>query len=210
MQSHSEPSLQLPDPTIAQRILELRRADLDLRDRLLRAGQLNDGYHEEMAALHDRNATVLEEIIDSVGYPSEDRIGEPASAAAWLVVQHAIGRPDFMRKCRDLLAQAVQQERADPVRLAYLDDRIAVLEGRRQRYGTQFDWDENGELSPQPMDDPEAVARRRKTLGLTTLEARTASLRQRAREENQRPPKDWNKQQRAYEAWRKEVGWVCD
>jgi hypothetical protein len=200
----------LPDPTIAQRILELRRADLDLRDRLLRAGQLNDGYHEEMAALHDRNATVLEEIIDSVGYPSEDRIGEPASAAAWLVVQHAIGRPDFMRKCRDLLAQAVQQERADPVRLAYLDDRIAVLEGRRQRYGTQFDWDENGELSPQPMDDPEAVARRRKTLGLTTLEARTASLRQRAREENQRPPKDWNKQQRAYEAWRKEVGWVCD
>lgn len=40
---------------------------------------------------------------DRIGYPTEDRVGKEAATAAWLVIQHAIEQPDFMKKCRKLL-----------------------------------------------------------------------------------------------------------
>jgi len=140
-------------PEIARKIIDLKNADLAFRDKLIEQGKLGEGYNQEMAAIHDSNADVLEEIIDQVGYPTVDKVGEEASDAAWLVVQHSIGRPAFMRKCAVLLHDAVDENKANPLHLAYLEDRIAVLEGRKQLYGTQFDWDQSGELSPQPFDD---------------------------------------------------------
>ena len=44
-----------------------------------------------------------------------------------------------------LLEVAVSENKADPKNLAYLTDRVALFEGKPQLYGTQFDWDENGE-----------------------------------------------------------------
>ena len=133
---------------IATRIITLKDADLRLRDQLLQTGQLNDGYHEEMARLHHHNADTLSTIIDEIGYPTAGKVGEEASEAAWLVIQHAIGCPAFMKKCAGLLKEAVDKNQANPINLAYLTDRIAVFEGKPQPYGTQFDWDENGVLSP--------------------------------------------------------------
>ncbi|MBK8081497.1 MAG: hypothetical protein IPK25_15205 [Saprospiraceae bacterium] len=43
---------------------------------------------------------------------------------------------------------AVSEGKADAKSLAYLTDRIAVLEGKLQLYGTQYDWDNNGNMSP--------------------------------------------------------------
>jgi hypothetical protein len=37
---------------------------------------------------------------------------------------------------------------APALQAAMLEDRIRAFEGRPQRYGTQFDWDANGEPSP--------------------------------------------------------------
>lgn len=39
------------------------------------------------------------------------------------------------------------------VHVAMLEGRIRCNEGKRQRYGTQFDWDKDGLLSPHPIDD---------------------------------------------------------
>jgi hypothetical protein len=58
-----------------------------------------------------------------------------------------------MKKCKMLCENAVNENKADPKNLAYLTDRIAVFEGEPQLYGTQFDWDENRELSPNLFDD---------------------------------------------------------
>jgi hypothetical protein len=52
-----------------------------------------------------------------------------------------------------------------PAQPAYLEDRILCCEGRAQRFGTQFDWDENGELSPQPIEDEHNVDLRRRSVG---------------------------------------------
>lgn len=193
---------------IAEKIIELKNADLALRDKLVQSGQLNDGYNEEMKDLHNRNTKILNEIIDTIGYPTTDKLGEEASEATWLIIQHSIGQPDFMKKCVKLLEVAVNENKANPKNLAYLIDRVAVFEGKPQLYGTQFDWDENGKLSPHYFDDLTKVNEMRKSIGLNSLEEQTDIIRKQAENENQTPPTDFEKRKVEIEQWKKSVGWT--
>jgi len=192
----------------AERIIKLKNADLEFRDKLIKSGHLGEGYNKEMADLHNKNAKILDEIIDKIGYPTVDKIGKEASEAAWLIIQHSIGQPYFMKKSAELLKVAINENKADPKGLAYLTDRIAVFEGKPQLYGTQFDWDENGALSPHQYDDITKVNQRRKSLGLNTLEEQTEIMKERVKNENQHPPKDFEERKREYNKWRKSVGWI--
>lgn len=193
---------------IAEKIIELKNADLTLRDKLVQSGQLSEGYNEEMKELHNRNAKILSDIIDTIGYPTIDKVGQEANEAAWLVIQHSIGQPEFMKKCAKLLEKAVSENKANPKSLAYLTDRIAVLEGKPQLYGTQFDWDKNGNLSPNLFDDLNKVNKRRKSIGLNTLEEQTEIIRRQAKNENQSPPTDIENRKQEIEKWKRNVGWT--
>lgn len=178
-----------------------------LRDVLIQKGQLGEGYNEEMQTLHNKNAELLNDIIDTIGYPTIDKVGEKGSEAAWLIIQHSIGRPGFMKKCLRLLEKEVKVKNANQKHLAYLSDRISVFEGKVQLYGTQFDWNENGELSPYKFDNISSVNERRKSLGLNTLEDQTKIIRKQAELEKERPPKDFQKRLKEIEDWRASVGW---
>lgn len=192
----------------AEKIITLKNADLELRDKLIQNGKIWEGYNKEMEQLHNRNAKILNDIIDTIGYPTIDKVGAAASEAAWLVIQHSIGQPDFMKKAVQLLENAVKENKADPKNLASLADRIAVLEGKLQLYGTQFDWDKNGELSANPFDNLAKVNERRKLIGLNTLEEQTIIIRRQAKKEHQSAPADFEKRKREIDQWRKVVGWI--
>ena len=113
-----------------------------------------------------------------------------------------------MKKGASLLKTAVSENKADAQNLAYLTDRIAVFEEKPQLYGTQFDWNENGNLSPNLYDNLTKVNERRKSLGLNTLEEQTEIIRKRAKNENQMPPKDFEKRKQEIKQWKKNVGWT--
>jgi hypothetical protein len=194
--------------SITEKIIDLKNTDLALRNKLVQSGQLNERYNEKMKELHNRNAKILSHIIDTIGYPTIDKVGKEANEATWLVIQHSIGQPEFMKKSAELLKSAVNENKADPKSLAYLTDRIAVLEGNPQLYGTQFDWDEHGNLSPNPFDDLNTVNKRRKSIGLNTLEEQIKIIRRQAKNENQSPPKDIENRKQEIEEWKKNVGWT--
>ena len=193
---------------IARKIIDLKNTDLEFRDKLIKNKQLGKGYNPKMEEIHIKNAEILNNIIDTIGYPTIDKVGKKANEAAWLVIQHSIGHPDFMKKCVKLLEIAVNENKANPQNLAYLTDRIAVFEGNHQYYGTQFDWDKNGELSPNPYDDITKVNKRRKSIGLNSLEEQTEIIRKQAKKENYLPPSDFEKNKKELEKWRKKVGWI--
>lgn len=88
-----------------------------------------------------------------------------------------------------------------------LEDRIRCFEGRPQRYGTQFDWDEHGELSALPVEDADSVDERRRAVGLGPLAEAVAAQRRLAIAEGERPPRDAAKRRLEAEAWAREVGW---
>jgi hypothetical protein len=86
-----------------------------------------------------------------------------------------------------------------------LEDRIRCFEGREQIYGSQFDWDENGQMSPLPIADRENVDERRRAVGLDSLAERTAAIR--ASLAGEKCPADLASRRRDAEEWAFRVGW---
>ena len=82
---------------------------------------------------------ILKEIIQKIGWPK----GEEESQYMWILVQHQDEDLNFQKECLILLEEAVQQENASPIPLAYLTDRIRVFEGQNQIYGTQWKYENN-------------------------------------------------------------------
>ena len=201
---------------ISAELLEMARADLALRDALARDGSLFQGYHPRMAALHQRHGTRLAALIDAHGWPGRSRVGAASARAAWLILQHAIANPPLMRRGLTLLQGGASEGEVSPLEVAMLEDRIRTFEGRPQRYGTQFDWDEHGRLSPLPLEDPAGVDARRRAIGLGPLaqdlrRRRGALARGRGRRGRgrglERPPADWAARQREMDRWLRQVGW---
>lgn len=91
---------------------------------------------------------------------------------------------------------------------AYLTDRIRFNQRLPQVYGTIFDWDEQGEMSPWCIENPETVEKRRQEVGLPPLEEYMQTMRNSAREEGHCPPASYDARQREIETWAKHVGWI--
>ena len=188
-------------------LLAMAERDLGVREELAATGDLFGAYHPRMAAVHKENADALERIIDEFGWPGVLMVGDDGAEAAWLVLQHAIASPAFQRKCLPILKAAVEAGEAAADQLACLEDRICVFEGRPQRYGTQFDWDGDGNLGPHPIEDPERVDQYRASVGLDTLSEKTQAMRRRAAAEGHKQPENFHEYLRAREAWARSVGW---
>ncbi len=174
------------------RELLLGMVELEKRARAGLAGTAagGDGYAARLAEVRKRNADSLKGVVDQRGWPGSSLVGHEGAQAAWLVAQHAAGTPEFQRKCLRLLKDAAARGEAEPAYVAYLEDSIRFHERRPQRYGTQFDWDENGELSPWTLEDPDHVDAYRKSVGLEPLAQRVERLRARRRAATEQPPQN--------------------
>ena len=192
--------------TLRQQLLAMAAEDARVRAELAATGELFRGYAPRMEDVHRRNARELLTLVQAHGWPGRTLVGEDAMHAAWIVLQHAIGEPDVQRGCLPILRAAAERGEATLAQVAYLEDRIAFFERRPQRYGTQFDWDEHGMLSPWPIEDPEGVDARREAVGLPPLADRIAQARRSA--QGSVPP-DHAKRQSEMLAWSRSVGWIA-
>lgn len=181
--------------------------DHETRTRLARSGALFNGYHPEMEALHLENATLLGRAFDAIGWPGRGLLGDEGASAAFMILQHAISRPDLQRRGLALMLEAIPQGQANALDAAYLTDRIAVMEGRAQTFGTQFDWDAHGLLSPAPIADPESVDERRGAIGLPAMAETIAHMRANAAAEGETAPANLQQRRADYDAWARRVGW---
>jgi hypothetical protein len=187
-------------------LLMMMKRDLDTRERLVSGRRLWDGYAEEMEKVHSENAERLRAIIDEFGWPGRSLAGADGANAAWLIAQHSISRPTLQRRFLKALNAAVAGGEVPPLQAAYLEDRIRFHEGRPQRYGLVFDWDEQGELNTK-VDDVAKANARRKRLGLPPLAEALREQRRIIREEGAAPPDDLKEYRRREAEWAERVGW---
>ena len=188
-------------------LIDAVRRDYEVRARLVAEGTLFDGYHPEMEAVHDANAALLSRAFDEIGWPGRHTLGDEGAAAAFKILQHAIGHPELQRRGLAMLLDAIPSGQANTLDAAYLSDRIAVFEGNPQTFGTQFDWDTNGQMSPAPVRDPETLDERRASVGLPPIADSIAEMRASIAAERAHPPADLAKRRADYEAWARRVGW---
>lgn len=188
-------------------LIRMAEEDLRVREELAADGSLFEGYHPRMAEVHRRNGRRLFEIIDQYGWPGKTLVGEEGADAAWLIVQHDIGNPKLQRRSLTLLREAVARSDAPALQLAMLTDRVCVLEGKPQIYGTQYDWDENGEMSPCPVENPEQVDELRESIGLIPLKEDTRQKRVAVLQGSEKPPRDLKARRREMQRWARAAGW---
>lgn len=105
------------------------------------------------------------------------------------------------------MLDAIPLGQANALDAAYLSDRIAIFEGREQTFGTQFDWDSHGQLSPSPTRDVASLDERRASVGLPPMAETIAHMRANAAAEGDTAPLDLAKRRADFEAWARRVGW---
>ncbi len=112
---------------------------------------------------------IVTSILNRKGWLGPDEVGQRASEALWLVIQHA----DSLTQVTWLpvMKTAVEQGKAQPDELALLEDRILVTQGKKQIYGSQVHSDpKTGKMNFFPIEDEPNVNKRRATVGLGPLE----------------------------------------
>jgi hypothetical protein len=204
------PEPQRPDAAtldaLAVELVAMAEEDQRVRADLLAEGVLFNGYQPRMSEVHHRNAVRLAAIMTEVGWPGRSVVGREAADAAWLVLQHSIGDPAVMRRGLALLRSLPRGE-VDPIQVAMLEDRVRTHSGLPQLYGTQFDWNERGEMQPRPIEDAANVDDRRAAIGLPPLAEKLREIRDAFRNGGERMPVDAAERRREIAAWERSVGW---
>ena len=149
----------------------------ELQDRLIQRSVAGaSAPSEEVLALQKkqdeidtRNLARLEEIVRHHGWPGRSLVGEEASGAAFLILQHA----DLTRQKKyfPLVKKAAAEREARLADAAMLEDRILMREGKKQIYGTQVHSgpETGGKLELYPIEDEGHVEERRAAVGLLPL-----------------------------------------
>ena len=122
----------------------------------------------EQNEIDTRNTLRLREMVDANGWPKKSEVGEEASKAAQLLVQHAA--IEHQKHLLPSLKEAVLEGEADASTMAMLEDDILIAEGNDQIYGTEITNSLDGGYMLYPVQDPENINARRLAVGLPTIE----------------------------------------
>jgi hypothetical protein len=183
-------------------LVAMRAEDLRVRRELMDSGELGGAYVPRMEAVHRANAARLREIIDRHGWPDAQLVGDDGTLAAWFIAQHAIGEPDFQRRALALVQEKAREGRVPAAQEAYLYDRIAMYEGRPQRYGMQSLPCPDGQYRRWTTEDPGLLNARRETVGLPPVAPDPPGT-----EPSPVALAEYEEWSRDYEAWLKRAGW---
>ena len=123
---------------------------------------------KKMTIQDDEDLIKIAKIIDTYGWLGEDVIGHHGNKTIFIVIQHADHATQM--KYLPIMREAVKLRKANGSDLAYLEDRVAIDQGKKQIYGTQIHTNQSGKDSILPIDDEINVDVRREALGMEPLE----------------------------------------
>lgn len=132
-------------------------------------------YTEEEQAIIKRvnarliqNEEIVSNILDIYGWLGPKEVGQHASNALFLVIQHS--HIETQVKYLPLLQKAVKDKKAYITDVAMLEDRMAIYQGKKQKYGTQLPPHPiTGKRMFWPIEDLEKIDELRKQIGFPPM-----------------------------------------
>ncbi len=122
------------------------------------------------------NLKLLDSIVCKFGWPEIDAVGQRASLAAFLIVQHAelVVQESYL----PALQKAAEAKQSQPSLVATLEDRINVRNKRPQRYASQLCFVKGGGYAWQPIEDEDEskINAVRAAVGLGTIQSYAANF----------------------------------
>jgi hypothetical protein len=108
-------------------------------------------------------------ILDTYGWLGSDLVGELGNSTFFAVIQHS--ELELQEKYLPVMREAVKNGKARADHLALVEDRVALRQGRKQIYGSQFSQDPvTKKVFVSPLEDPDNVDVRRAKVGLPPLQ----------------------------------------
>jgi hypothetical protein len=121
-----------------------------------------------MVAVKAENTRFLKKLVTEMGWIDSQRFGPVAADYAFLLAQHSQDLP-LMLAALPKIKEEVEARRLEGDTYALLYDRIQLLRGEKQRYGTRMGKDLAGRPIVLPTEFPDTVDERRKSLGMGPL-----------------------------------------
>ncbi|MBB3197289.1 DUF6624 domain-containing protein [Roseateles terrae] len=151
-------------------VLAMRAQDQAIREDGVLGAVGERRWANALQAISNEQQVLLRQILSRCGWTfGRSAWGEEAEAA-WYIVQHGDNLA-YQRAQLGHLQRLIETFPGIPrKKLAYLEDRVLIGEGRLQRYGSQLEL-VDGKLVPFPISDPAEVDQRRASMGLGTMEA---------------------------------------
>lgn len=134
-------------------------------------------YAPYIGATDQAHVARLKAMLQGRGWFRLSEVGSRAADAAFLIVQHS-GDLTFMRSVLATMEPLLAEHEVDGQEYALLYDRVATMEHRPQRYGSQgTTCGANGEfVVPADLDDPAGVDQRRAAVGMQPMAEYLAGL----------------------------------
>lgn len=118
---------------------------------------------KEISRIDRDNTNYLIKLVEKIGWIDRKRFGQETSTEAFLIVQHS-GNVGLM-----VVALPKLKEDGQLSSYALVYDRLQLMIGKKQLYGSQLSISSEGEAGLMPLEDPENVDKLRKEVGLEPL-----------------------------------------
>ncbi len=128
--------------------------------------ELDNESIQKMREIDAENSKKLKEIITAIGWPTEQKVGAEASKSAFFIAQHAIGDLSLMELSLKNMEISFRSGQTSGIYYAMIYDRLKMLHGDAQKYGTQIMRD-GTKCYPYKIEDVGTVNLRRTEVGLT-------------------------------------------
>jgi hypothetical protein len=113
-------------------------------------------------------------IVEKYGWPDAARVGQEATGAAFLILQHSPA-DEFQQQMLPVLEELAARGEVPRSEAAMLVDRVLMRQDLPQRYGTQFKMFE-GRWVLHPVEDEDHLEERRREMRLPSMEEYMALL----------------------------------
>jgi len=161
--------------TVINQLLSIDELDQKYRNQVEEVQTKYGGDSKELKVLFRKmkeadslNLIQVEGIISKYGWLSYNTIGNQGNTTLFMVIQHSDLKTQ--EKYLPIMREAVKNGKAKPHSLALLEDRVALLQGKKQIYGSQVSWNmKTNAAFVAPLYDPNNVDKRRAEVGLPPL-----------------------------------------
>jgi len=156
-------------PSVRDELLQMEKVDQDARVKC--ASGTGD---EQVKCLAEISKTVdepntkrLEQIFDQIGFPNTAKVGKDGLQAFMTLLQHAT--TDRLRfRALTPITKAFKNKEMPPMAYANFVDRLRLHQGKKQLYGSGFEF-KDGKMVLSPTEDLKNLEKRRAKIGLPPM-----------------------------------------
>jgi hypothetical protein len=192
---------------LQRKLISLAETELSMWNKLTQNGNRFEGIPREFEKLRISNAEELHKIIKNQGWPGYSLAGKKGSEAAFRIARSSIDKPELMKLFLTAIKNSIFKGEASEVQGVILEDCILNYQKKPQSCGVFFDWDEHGEITVN-VNDVALANKKRKMLGMATIEEDMAKHKNEVAKELGTKPQDIRNRQQQEVDWAKRVGWL--